>query len=59
MFRPPITKLPIQAYIQIIYVRNMKYKKYPIWQTTLTHNKSQTKQQLKVKSKGREMQTQR
>ena len=38
MFRPLITKLPKQAYIQTIYVWNKKYKKYPIWQTTLTHN---------------------
>ena len=36
--RLPITKLPTQAYIQTIYVWKMKYKQYPIWQTTLTHN---------------------
>ena len=38
LFRPPKSKYPIQAYIQTIYVRNIKYKEYPIWQTTLTHN---------------------
>ena len=38
MFRTPISKLPTQAYIQTIDVRNMKYMQYPIWQTTLTHN---------------------
>ena len=27
--RPPNTNFPIQAYIQTIYVRNMKYKQYP------------------------------
>ena len=38
MFRPLITKLQIQAYIQTIYMQNMKYKQYLIWKTTLTHN---------------------
>ena len=38
MFRPPNTKKPTQAYIQTIYVWEMKYKQYLIWQATLTHN---------------------
>ena len=38
MFRPLITKLQTQAYIQTIYMQNMKYKQYLIWKTTLTHN---------------------
>ena len=38
MFRPPITKLPTQAYIQAKNVRNDKYKLYPNKQTTLNHN---------------------
>ena len=38
MFRPPNTNFLKQAYIQTIDVQNMKYKQYPIWQTTLTHN---------------------
>ena len=36
-FRLPNTKFPIQAYIQTIYVRNMKYKQYLNKQTTLSH----------------------
>ena len=38
MFRPPITKLPKQAYIQTIGVQNDQYKQYPNKQTTLSHN---------------------
>ena len=38
MFRPLITKLPTQAYIQTIDVRNDKYKQYLNWQNTLNHN---------------------
>ena len=37
MFRPPKTNIPIQAYIQTIYVRNDKYKLYPNMQTSLSH----------------------
>ena len=37
MFRPPNTKFPKQAYIQTIYVQNMKYKQYSNYQTTLSH----------------------
>ena len=29
MYRPLITKIPIQAHSQTIYVRNDKYKQYP------------------------------
>ena len=47
MFRPPISKILTQAYIQIIDVLNDKYKQYPNWQNTLNYNKSQTQQQLK------------
>ena len=31
MFKLPITKILAQAYKQIVYVRNMKYKLYPNW----------------------------
>ena len=30
MFKPPNSKIPTQAYIQTIYVRNDKYKLYPM-----------------------------
>ena len=33
----PNSKFPKQAYIQIMYVRNIKYKQYPNMQTTLSH----------------------
>ena len=52
MFRPPISKLPIQVYIQTIYVRNDKYKLYPNKQTTLSNNLITTQQQLNTKSMG-------
>ena len=44
MFRPLISKLPTQSYIQTINVQNDKYKQYP--------NKQTIQQQLKGKSKG-------
>ena len=47
MFRPSITKIPIQAYTQTIDMQNDKYKQYPNWQNTLNHNFSQTQLQLK------------
>ena len=53
MFRPPNTNFPIQAYIQTIYVRNMKYKQYPklanYFKPLINHNQ----QKLKTKSKGK------
>ena len=36
MFRPSKTNIPKQAYIQIVYVQNMKFKQYPNKQTTLS-----------------------
>ena len=38
IFRSSKSNFPRQAYTQTVYVRNIKYKQYPIWQTTLTHN---------------------
>ena len=41
MFRPLISKLPTQSYIQTINVQNDKYKQYPnkkITQTIINHN---------------------
>ena len=38
MFRPPISKLPTQAYTQTINVQKDKYKQYSNKQTTLNHN---------------------
>ena len=34
---PPNTNFPIQAYIQTMYVQNMKYKQYPNKQIALSH----------------------
>ena len=35
---PKFQSLRTQVYIQTIDVWNDKYKQYPMWQTTLTHN---------------------